>query len=636
MEAPNPEEEGHIMERFGVARLLVLALFLVATLPADGAAQVCSAGSPCGTIVTPGVVPAGTTWTQAGSPYCVPSSITVSTLTIHPGVCVLLGPGATISVQSTIIAVGTKNKPIVFTEQVAGSPWGGMHFLSAPPTSKLVHCIFEKASDSAIRLIDSTPTIEDCQIRDNTSSGRGGGIRATFTTGRGLVITRTQFLRNHSLDDGGGLFADMMTGSPTTGTLVLTDCAFIENKVIPNAPGSYSLSGGGASVVGHSLLIRCEFRRNILHAFSDRTGGATAQGGGLRTWGGDAALENCFFAENQSLASGSFNIRRAWGGAIGLERGTLSAFNCILLGNTTSGEHQSNGAGFYINSGSAEMINCTVARNNTHGLFLANGTLTQARNCIFWENNGNGMQVEPGALIVAYSCVQGGHAGATNISVDPKFVQPGMTEMCDVSILPSSPCIDAGDPDPVSNDACHPPSYALSSPPAGGQSRNDMGAHGGPRACNWASPTATVMSYCTAKTTSCGTTPVIAASGDPSASATSGFLITGSEARAGHTGMLLYTATGRGNQPFQGGTLCLDLMGLGRGIPVIGTGGTPGPACDARFEIDWNAFASGALGGGPHFCLGIVGHRIDVQWWGRDSLAHGSYLSDALEYVVGL
>ena len=40
-----------------------------------------------------------------------------------------------------------------------------------------------------------------------------------------------------------------------------------------------------------------------------------------------------------------------------------------------------------------------------------------------------------------------------------------------------SPCIDKGNPDPQYNDVCLPPSL--------GAARNDMGAYGGPGACQW-------------------------------------------------------------------------------------------------------------------------------------------------------
>ncbi|NQV18523.1 MAG: T9SS type A sorting domain-containing protein, partial [Armatimonadetes bacterium] len=74
---------------------------------------------------------------------------------------------------------------------------------------------------------------------------------------------------------------------------------------------------------------------------------------------------------------------------------------------------------------------------------------------------------------VTYTCITGGFTGEGNIDDDPMFIDPsagngsaynGLTAVW--GLLEGSPCIDAGDPDPVYND------------PDG--SRNDMGAYGGP------------------------------------------------------------------------------------------------------------------------------------------------------------
>jgi len=83
-----------------------------------------------------------------------------------------------------------------------------------------------------------------------------------------------------------------------------------------------------------------------------------------------------------------------------------------------------------------------------------------------------------------YSDVQGGEEAAYvdvdstlhwlegNIDVDPIFVGGG-----DYHLAGGSLCIDAGDPDSSYNDECFPPSM--------GTERNDMGAYGGPGACEW-------------------------------------------------------------------------------------------------------------------------------------------------------
>ena len=136
--------------------------------------------------------------------------------------------------------------------------------------------------------------------------------------------------------------------------------------------------------------------------------------------------------------------------------------------------------------------------------------------------------------------------------------------------------------------------------------------------------------YCTAKAgLTCGVAN-LRYDGSPSASATSGFVIRAEPAREGKLGLFLYTDQGRAAAAFQGGTLCL--AGTVRATRAVSSGG--GGACAGAFGIDWNSFAQGLLGGAPHAFLRSPGQEVHVQVWGRDSRTTGSFLSDALEYVV--
>jgi hypothetical protein len=139
--------------------------------------------------------------------------------------------------------------------------------------------------------------------------------------------------------------------------------------------------------------------------------------------------------------------------------------------------------------------------------------------------------------------------------------------------------------------------------------------------------------YCTAKPNSCGTLPAIAYTGMPSASASGPFVVSASGTKALKSGLLLYTDSGRGSLPFSGGTLCIASAPVKRSIAVTDTAGTPGH-CDGTLSIDMNAFATGTLGGNPVASLTIPGTQIDCQFWGRDTLANGALLTDALEYFV--
>jgi hypothetical protein len=47
-----------------------------------------------------------------------------------------------------------------------------------------------------------------------------------------------------------------------------------------------------------------------------------------------------------------------------------------------------------------------------------------------------------------------------------------------------------------------------------------------------------------------------------------------------------------------------------------------------------NAFAQGLLGGNPNAFLSVQGALVQAQFWGRDSVATGSFLSAAVEYTV--
>jgi hypothetical protein len=139
--------------------------------------------------------------------------------------------------------------------------------------------------------------------------------------------------------------------------------------------------------------------------------------------------------------------------------------------------------------------------------------------------------------------------------------------------------------------------------------------------------------YCTPKKNSCGTSPTIAATGTPSATAGSGFTVSATNARAGKFGLLLYTDAGAAAAPFSGGTLCLKAAQLKRSIAVQDTGGMPG-LCDGVLALDVNAFAVGALGGNPLASLQLPGTRVHCQFWGRDTLGN-NLLSDGLEFRLG-
>ncbi len=103
----------------------------------DGGAG-CPAATGAGTTHTDNLS-ADETWTAAGSPHLVTSSIKVNSgvkLTIEPCAEVKLGPSNHIEVDGTLVAEGTADKPIKFNASDSTMPWGYLNVF-APGTISL-------------------------------------------------------------------------------------------------------------------------------------------------------------------------------------------------------------------------------------------------------------------------------------------------------------------------------------------------------------------------------------------------------------------------------------------------------------------------------------------------------------------
>lgn len=161
----------------------------------------------------------------------------------------------------------------------------------------------------------------------------------------------------------------------------------------------------------------------------------------------------------------------------------------------------------------------------------------------------------------------------------------------------------------------------------------DVNGNGIPDECDGATP----FLYCSGKFTSSGCAPTMARSGYSSATLGSGFLVRATDCMNNQPGLLLYGVSGQAALPFQGGTLCVSAPV--RRAPGTNSGGSPQPAddCTGVFEIDFNAFAVGALGGTPSPALRVPGTVVDSQWWGRDpgyGPGQNSQLAGGLEFQI--
>jgi uncharacterized lipoprotein YmbA len=134
--------------------------------------------------------------------------------------------------------------------------------------------------------------------------------------------------------------------------------------------------------------------------------------------------------------------------------------------------------------------------------------------------------------------------------------------------------------------------------------------------------------YCTAKANSAGCVPSIGASGTPSATAGSGFIVSTSNVLDNKLGLYFYSKSGPNAAPFQGGTLCCGPL-LVR-APLQSSGGSP--PCGGSYKFDFNAWI--ATGADPAL---IAGQQVWMQTWSRDpgfAAPKNIGLSDAVTFSI--
>lgn len=146
-------------------------------------------------------------------------------------------------------------------------------------------------------------------------------------------------------------------------------------------------------------------------------------------------------------------------------------------------------------------------------------------------------------------------------------------------------------------------------------------------------PWSQYWNYCQTNQSSSGCVPTLSVSGVPSASATSGFVITCSNVDGQRNAVLFYGLSGRSFSPWSpNSTTLLCVAAPSQRMLTADTGGTVG-TCDGSFSTDWLAYVSGhpsALGSPV-----APGIAVNAQAWFRDPPApRSTNLSDAIEFFT--
>ncbi len=127
-------------------------------------------------VTTGGSVNANTTWTAAGGPYSVTSTLTVAsnvTLTIQPGTIVYLGTGVNLSVANggRLLAEGTIAAPIRFTSAPgSGTSWGSVVVNGGPgsPETRIANAFFDNNNSTCIDVNGGTVFLDHVSFGTTT------------------------------------------------------------------------------------------------------------------------------------------------------------------------------------------------------------------------------------------------------------------------------------------------------------------------------------------------------------------------------------------------------------------------------------------------------------------------------------
>ncbi len=193
----------------------------------------------------------------------------------------------------------------------------------------------------------------------------------------------------------------------------ITNCIIINNY-------AYYCGGGIGNSYSNPRISSCVISNNSAYTY----------GSGIHNLRSSPSITNCTIINNSALNEG---------GGIYNNHSNPSIRSCIISNNSGG----ITGGGIYNSYYSNPSINNSIIRNNSHcGIYNIGNCNPYISNCIIWGNGYSISSSYGSATVTTYSDVQYGYTGTGNINADPCFIDA-------YHISPTSPCIDAGDPNYV-------------------------------------------------------------------------------------------------------------------------------------------------------------------------------------------
>ncbi|MBF0101446.1 MAG: right-handed parallel beta-helix repeat-containing protein [Desulfobacterales bacterium] len=296
----------------------------------------------------PNVISQNTTWKKFFSPYKIKENLFILpdvTLTIEPGVEVILGPYVKIKCQGQIIAQGTSEKPI-WIHPAQGQYWDTIDCFAGKPeeNGKLMnnvfkHCIIE--GGRSLSIISSAAIIESCVFKNNVSSP----IRIEYAEAQ---IKSNEIFKNSTEIEA--------TSGNSAGITVYSDKQVIieNNHIHDNISVGGKDGGGGIYAFAYNNGKVTIQNNHIHHNKSDR------HGGGIVAY--ECRVNNNHIHDNFALDSG----------------GGVYSIRSQIENNTIEANHAKRGGGGYSELGVV-----------SHNLFVKNSSESDQGDGLYMYGSGN-------------------------------------------------------------------------------------------------------------------------------------------------------------------------------------------------------------------------------------------------------
>ncbi|MBI5060605.1 right-handed parallel beta-helix repeat-containing protein [candidate division KSB1 bacterium] len=304
-------------------------------------------------------------------------------------------------IDNTGAAVSFDGADFFMYDCVASHNGGGVTASSLSIDVQRLSCTSNQGT--GLTIWGASGQVVDCDFSSNSGSGiRCGGVGLT------AEFSRCRISGNRGTNsDGGGIWC--YEGSPC-----FRDCHIDSNKTLSSYSGDGGKGGGLYCADGATPKFdQCTFLRDSANGFNN-----SGSGGGAYSKDSRPSLTNCTIANCYSNNAG----------------------HSIYTETTT-----------YVNSPSFIANSCTLFGHGVDAIYFISGSTCQIAYCDFYGNDSpfrprfGPSDMPPAIGLKLVTNANGDSADIyENIFEDPMFAD---TSNGDYSLLPGSPCIDAGDPE---------------------------------------------------------------------------------------------------------------------------------------------------------------------------------------------